>query len=52
MTKRYDHANEERYGAAIEASDAASKTDSAEAVAKWKQTEQLTSQIRNPAAAN
>ena len=26
MTKRYDHANEERYGAAIEALDAAGKT--------------------------
>ena len=40
MTKRYDHANEERYGAAIEALDAAGKTSSAEALAaaKWKQT--------------
>jgi len=39
MTKRYDHANEERYGAAIEALDAAGKTGSAEAVAaaRWKQ---------------
>ena len=26
MTKRYDHANEERYGAAIEALDSAGKT--------------------------
>jgi hypothetical protein len=33
MTKRYDHANEERYGAAIEALDAAGKTSSAEAFA-------------------
>ena len=41
MTKRYDHANEERYGAAIEALDAAGKTSSAEALAaaRWKQTE-------------
>jgi hypothetical protein len=39
MTKRYDHANEERYGAAIEALDAAGKTCSAEALAaaRWKQ---------------
>ena len=39
MTKRYDHANEERYGAAIEALDAAGKTGSAEALAaaRWKQ---------------
>ena len=39
MTKRYDHANEERYGAAIEALDAAGKTSSAEALAaaRWKQ---------------
>ena len=38
MTKRYDHANEERYGAAIEALDAAGKTSSAEALAaaRWK----------------
>jgi hypothetical protein len=28
MTKRYDHANEERYGGAIEALDAAGKTGS------------------------
>jgi hypothetical protein len=28
MTKRYDHANEERYGAAIEALDEAGKTGS------------------------
>ena len=32
-TKRYDHANEERYGAAIEALDEAGKTSSAEALA-------------------
>jgi hypothetical protein len=40
MTKRSDHANEERYGAAIEALDAAGKTGSAEALAaaRWKQT--------------
>ena len=38
MAKRYDHANEERYGAAIEALDAAGKTGSAEALAaaRWK----------------
>ncbi len=30
MTKRYDHANEERYGGAIEALDEAGKTDKAE----------------------
>ena len=39
MIKRYDHANEERYGAAIEALDAAGKTGSAEAEARWKQTD-------------
>ena len=41
MTKRYDHANEERYGAAIEALDAAGKTSSVEALAaaRWKQTD-------------
>ena len=41
MTKRYDHANEERYSAAIEALDAAGKTGSAEALAaaRWKQTD-------------
>ena len=40
MTKRYDHANEEHYGAAIEALDAAGKTGSAEALAaaRWKRT--------------
>jgi integrase len=40
MTMRYDHANEERYGAAIEAFDAAGKTSNAEALAAamWKQT--------------
>jgi hypothetical protein len=45
MTKRYDHANEERYGAAIEALDAAGKTGSAEALAaaRWKQTDYLCS---------
>ena len=45
MTKRYDHANEERYGAAIEALDAAGKTSSAEA--RWKQTEQLATSIKS-----
>jgi len=41
MTKRYDHANEERYGAAIEALDAAGKTSNSEALAaaRWKQME-------------
>jgi hypothetical protein len=41
MTKRYDHANEERYGAAIEALDAAGQTGSAEALAaaRWKRTQ-------------
>jgi hypothetical protein len=40
MTKRYDPANEERYGAAIEALDAAGKAGSAEALAaaRWKHT--------------
>ena len=40
MTKRYDHANEGRYGAAIEALYAAGKTGSAEtwAAARCKQT--------------
>jgi len=40
MTKLYDHANEERYGAAIEALDAAGKTSSVEglAAARWKRT--------------
>ena len=32
MTKRYDHANEERYGAAFEALDAAGKTGIAYAI--------------------
>ena len=43
MTKRYDHANEERYGGAIEALDEAGKTGKAEALAaaRWKQTDQL-----------
>ena len=38
MTKRYDHANEERYGGAIEALDEAGKTGKAEALAaaRWK----------------
>ena len=37
MTKRYDHANEERYGGAIEALDEAGKTGKAEALAaaRW-----------------
>ena len=41
MTKRYDHANEERYGGVIEALDEAGKTGKAEALAaaRWKQTE-------------
>ena len=41
MTKRYEHANEERYGGAIEALDEAGKTGKAEALAaaRWKQTE-------------
>ena len=41
MTKRYDHANEERCGGAIEALEAAGKTGSAEALAaaRWKQTD-------------
>ena len=33
MTKCYDHANEERYGEAIEAFDEAGKTGKAEALA-------------------
>ena len=38
MTKRYDHANEERYGGAIEALDEAGKTGKAEALAaaRWR----------------
>ena len=41
MTRRYDHANEERYGGAIEALAEAGKTGKAEALAaaRWKQTE-------------
>ena len=41
MTKRYDHANEERYGGTIEALDEAGKTGKAEALAaaRWKQTD-------------
>jgi len=40
MTKRYDHAREERYGGAIEGLDEAGKTGSAEALAaaRWNQT--------------
>jgi hypothetical protein len=40
MTKRYYHANEERYSAAIEALDAAGKMSSVEALAaaRWKRT--------------
>ena len=39
--KRYDHANEERYGGAIEALDEAGRTGSAEALAaaRWKHTD-------------
>ena len=39
IIRRYDHANEERYGGAIEAFDEAGKTGSAEALAaaRWKQ---------------
>ena len=39
MTKRYDHANEERYGGAIEALEEAGNTGKAEALAaaRWKQ---------------
>ena len=39
ITKRYDHANEERYSVAVEALDMASKTGKAEglAAARWKQ---------------
>ncbi len=38
MTKRYDHANEERYGGAIEALGEAGKTGKAEALAaaRWQ----------------
>ena len=38
MTKRYNHANEERYGGAIEALDVAGKTGKAEALTapRWK----------------
>ena len=40
MTKRYDHANEEPYGGAIEALDEAGNTGKAEALAAamWKRT--------------
>ena len=39
MTKRYDHANEERYGGAIEALEEAGKAGKAEALAaaRWRQ---------------
>ena len=37
MTRRYDHANEERCGGAIEALDGAGKTG--RAAARWKQTD-------------
>ena len=39
MTKRYDHANEERYGGTIEALDEPGKTGKAEALAaaRWNQ---------------
>ena len=39
MTKRYDHANEERYGGDIEALDEAGKAGKAGALAaaRWKQ---------------
>ena len=39
MTKRYDHANEERYGGAIKALDEAGETGKAEALAaaRWTQ---------------
>ncbi len=36
MTKHYDHANEERYGGAIEALDEAGSAE-ALAAARWKQ---------------
>jgi len=41
MTKRYDHADEERYGGATEALDEAGKASKAEALAaaRWKQTD-------------
>jgi len=41
MTKHYDHANEERYGGAIEALDEAGKTGKTEALAaaRWKQAD-------------
>ena len=41
MTKLYDHANEERYGEAIEALDEADKTGKTEALAaaRWKHRE-------------
>ena len=41
IIRRYDHANEEHYGGAIEALEKAGKTGKAEALAaaRWKQTE-------------
>ena len=41
IIRRYDHANEERYGGAIEALDETGKTGKAEALAaaRWKQAE-------------
>ena len=41
MTKRYNHANEERYGGAIEALDEAGKTGKTEALAaaRWTQAD-------------
>jgi len=43
MTKRYDHANEERYGEAIEALDEAVRTGKAEALAaaRWRQRQEI-----------
>ena len=51
MTKRKDHANEERYGAANEALDAAGKTGSAEALAaaRGEQREGIGNQITRTA---
>ena len=45
MTKRYDHANEERCGGAIEALDGAGRTGGAEALApaRWKQSYEILS---------
>ena len=43
IIRRYDHANEERYGGAIEALDEAGKTGSAEALAaaRWRQRQEI-----------